>query len=140
MRGSLLPHRRGRFSHPEEERNSFGKTASNLQNGKRSFGNMVETTETAVEGRFTGERSGYCHGRRSGKMILWSVEKIRQMNALRVTMWAAAKFLLGAGLGMLLATYLRSHASESVLLISGWALVIIAVITGLLTIYPIFKR
>jgi hypothetical protein len=101
---------------------------------------LSRCVEAVVGGEFIGKRSGYCRRRRSRKMILWSVEKIRQMSALRVTMWAAAKFLLGAGLGVLLATYLQSHVSAPVLRISGWGLVIIAVIAGLLTIYPIFKR
>ena len=73
-------------------------------------------------------------------MILWSVEKIKQLSTLRVTVWAGAKFLLGIGLGLLLATYLKSHVSVSAWLVSGWALVVVSSVMGLLTIYPIFKK
>jgi hypothetical protein len=78
--------------------------------------------------------------RKEDEMILWSVEKIKQLSTLRVTAWAGAKFLLGTGIGLLLATYLQPHMSVSFWLVAGWALIVVAAVMGLSTIYPIFKK
>jgi hypothetical protein len=74
-------------------------------------------------------------------MMIWSsVGRIKQLSTLRVTTWAGAKFLLGTGIGFLLATYLQPHMSVSFWLVAGWALIIVAAVMGLLTVYPIFKE
>lgn len=71
-------------------------------------------------------------------MVWWTVEKIKQLSTARLAAWAGAKFLLGTGLGLLLATYLQEYMSFW--RVCGWVLIIVAAIMGLVTICPIFKE
>ena len=71
-------------------------------------------------------------------MVWRTIERIKQLSTPRLTAWAGAKFLLGTGLGLLLAT----HAQEYLYFwqVCGWVLIIVATVMGLVTICPIFKE
>ena len=71
-------------------------------------------------------------------MVWWTVAKIKQLSTARVTAWAGAKFLFGAGLGLLSATYLQEYVSFWQ--VSGWVLIVVSTVMGLAAIHPIFRE
>jgi len=73
-------------------------------------------------------------------MVWWTVAKIKQLSTARITAWGGAKFLFGTGLGLLLATYLQEYVSVSFWQVSGWVLITVSTVMGLVTIWPIFRE
>ena len=64
------------------------------------------------------------------------LDKLRRASASTVIGWATGKFLVGLGIGVLLATYFTGSAWE----IHGWWLIVLGIVVSIPACLAVFKK